>query len=283
MPELKNRNLDKKTVNGFGEEWDRFNQSELNPEELKQIFNLYFSNFPWNNLPETAIGFDMGCGSGRWANFVASKVFKLYCVDASSKALNVAKENLKHHKNCHFENVSVDEFNPKEKEFDFAYSLGVLHHLPNTQDALNSCTKKLKPGGYFLLYLYSNLEQESTLYKFIWKISEFMRKIICILPFSIKKLVCDFIALTAYFPLARLSLILDRLGINTSSIPLSFYKNTSFYTMRTDALDRFGTRLEKRFSKKEMTFLMENAGLENIIFNSHRPHWVAMGRKKNNE
>ena len=45
---------------------------------------------------------------------------------------------------------------------------------------------------------------------------------------------------------------------------------------RTDALDRFGTRLERRFTKAEMHKLMEEAGLENITF-STTSFWTAIG------
>lgn len=48
--------------------------------------------------------------------------------------------------------------------------------------------------------------------------------------------------------------------------------------MRTDALDRFGTRLERRFTKIEMKELMERAGLENIKF-SETSFWTAVGYK----
>ena len=49
--------------------------------------------------------------------------------------------------------------------------------------------------------------------------------------------------------------------------------------MRTDALDRFGTRLEKRFTRKEIAQMMELAGLERIAF-SDSPCWCAMGYRK---
>lgn len=49
--------------------------------------------------------------------------------------------------------------------------------------------------------------------------------------------------------------------------------------MRTDALDRFGTRLEKRFTKNEMQAMMENCGLENVTF-SETSFWTAIGYKK---
>ena len=50
--------------------------------------------------------------------------------------------------------------------------------------------------------------------------------------------------------------------------------------MQTDALDRFGTKIEKRFTRNEITKMMKDAGLENIIFSEKEPYWVALGYKK---
>ena len=66
-------NVDVKTVEGFGEEWSRFDQSELDEREHLQIFEDYFRIFPWESLPDNAVGFDLGCGSGRWAKLVAPR------------------------------------------------------------------------------------------------------------------------------------------------------------------------------------------------------------------
>ena len=49
--------------------------------------------------------------------------------------------------------------------------------------------------------------------------------------------------------------------------------------MRTDALDRFGTKFEQRFSKKEIAFMMEKSGLKNIKFSNHAPFYCALGYK----
>ena len=49
--------------------------------------------------------------------------------------------------------------------------------------------------------------------------------------------------------------------------------------MRTDALDRFGTRLEQRFSRNEIERMMTAAGLTDIVFSEREPYWVACGRK----
>jgi hypothetical protein len=49
--------------------------------------------------------------------------------------------------------------------------------------------------------------------------------------------------------------------------------------MRNDALDRFGTRLEQRYTKAEVRELLEAAGLERIEFSDSTPYWVAVGRR----
>ena len=65
---------------------------------------------------------------------------------------------------------------------------------------------------------------------------------------------------------ARESGIIERLGADVADWPLSTYRDKSFYTMRTDALDRFGTRLERRFSRAEIETMMHAAGLAYRIF-----------------
>jgi hypothetical protein len=63
-------------------------------------------------------------------------------------------------------------------------------------------------------------------------------------------------------------------------VPLSNYRNKSFYSMRTDALDRLGTRLEHRFTQAEIRRMMEAAGLDDIRFSPTVPFWCAVGIKK---
>ena len=272
------KNIDKATVDSFGDEWDRFNQADLSSKEAQEIFDQYFSIFPWQSLPQNAEGFDLGCGSGRWAKIMVKKVGHLHCIDPSN-AIEVAKELLSDVSNASFYKKSVDEFSLPINSQDFGYSLGVLHHVPDTAGAVKECASLLKPGAPFLMYLYYALENKSFFYKFLWRCSDFLRKIICRLPSGPKHLITDFIAVIIYFPLAKGSLIIEKLGLSISSIPLSFYRNCSFYTMRTDSRDRFGTPLEQRFTKEEIYELMEGAGFKNIIFNSSEPRWCVLGIK----
>ena len=81
----------------------------------------------------------------------------------------------------------------------------------------------------------------------------------------------------SYWPLARTALVLERLGVPVDTLPLSAYRHRSFYVMRTDALDRFGTRLEQRFTRAEILCLMTAAGLEDVTFSEVAPYWCAVG------
>ena len=273
------KNIDKKTVEDFGKEWNKYNQSSLSDEELKKSWDQYFDMFSFEELSNDSEGFDMGCGSGRWAKFVANKVHLLNCIDPSEKALNVAKRNLSNFSNIRYFNASVNDNILKENSQDFGYCLGVLHHIPDTLEGIKACAKLLKKNAPFLLYLYYNFENRSSFFKLIWRLSDFIRKIISSLSPKTKIFITSIIAYLIYYPLARFAFISEKLGIDVSNLPLSDYRNKSFYFMKTDALDRFGTRLEKRFSKDEIKRMLQEAGFRDIRFSKNMPFWVSISRK----
>jgi ubiquinone/menaquinone biosynthesis C-methylase UbiE len=276
----KMKNIDPKTVSSFGDEWSRFNQDGLSEAEHAFLFERYFDIFPWETLPAGAQGFDMGCGSGRWAILMAPKVGTLTCIDPSPEVLAVAQRKLSHLSNVRFVNASVsDQALPPDSQ-DFGYSLGVLHHVPDTASALWDCVRMLKPGSPFLLYLYYRFDNRARWFVLVWRVSDILRRIISLLPSRIKAMVTDLLAVLVYFPLARLALVGERLGFNVDRWLLSSYRQTSFYTMRTDSRDRFGTPLEQRFTRREITEMMQEAGLHDIQFSETFPFWCAMGRKR---
>ncbi len=194
-------------------------------------------------------------------------------------ALGQAKKNLARLDNCKFECASVTDCSLEDSSQDFGYCLGVLHHIPDTQSGLNDCVRKLKPEAPFLLYLYYRFDNRPAWFGLVWRLSDVLRKGISRLPFSIKLFVSQVLALSVYWPMSRLSLLLENLGFDVDNIPLSAYRDKSIYFLRTDALDRFGTRLEKRFTRSEIESMMHNAGLSNVSFSEESPFWVAVGTK----
>ncbi len=272
-------NLDKNTIKSFSDQWVRYDQTGMTDKEAQKIFKNYFSIFPWKKLTRSAEGFDMGCGTGRWAKFVAPKVRKLHCIDPSD-AIKVAKKKLKNFKNINYHRRSLDRSGIKKHSQDFGYLLGVLHYVPDARAAIKSCVKLLKPGAPILLYIYYSLENRPFWFKCLWNLSNLFRLTISRLPKFLNFLVCDLISIFIYFPLAKISLITESIGLNLKNFPLYFYRNTSFYVMRTDSRDRFGSPLEKRYSKKQIYQMMKDAGLEKIKFKNSVPFWTVIGYKK---
>jgi SAM-dependent methyltransferase/glycosyltransferase involved in cell wall biosynthesis len=273
------RNVDPSTVAGFGDAWRTFDQSRLPARDLEKQFQQYFDVFPWHELPAEPIGFDLGCGSGRWAGFVAPRVERLHCVDASASAIAVAEANLAEHSNCVFHHASVDSMPLEPHSMDFGYSLGVLHHVPDTEQGIRACVDKLRPNAPFLIYLYYALDQRPRWFRAIWRATDAIRVVLSRLPHPLKLGITSAIGVFVYWPMARLAWGLERLGLDVDGFPLSVYRDRSLYLMRADAYDRFGTRLEQRFTAPEIRGMMEAAGLERVTFSRGSPYWCAVGFK----
>jgi SAM-dependent methyltransferase len=273
-------NIDRKTVDGFGDEWTRMDQSGLSAEQRALAFDEYFDIFPWDRIDSASVGFDAGCGSGRWAVEMAPRVGTLHVVDASHAALMVARRNLAHVGNVEFHEASVDSLPFEDGSMDFGYSLGVLHHVPDTAAAIAACARKLKRGAPLLLYLYYAFDNRPRWFRTMWQASDVGRRVISRMPHSLRFATSQALAATVYWPVARSVRVLESLGIDVAGLPLSYYRNRSFYVMRTDALDRFGTRLERRFTRDEISAMMSAAGLEGVRFREGPPHWCAVGTKQ---
>jgi ubiquinone/menaquinone biosynthesis C-methylase UbiE len=274
------KNVDANVARGFGEEWSKFRQDETSfgREQRESIFEDYFRIFPWHLLPQGGgIGADVGCGTGRWAMMVAPRAAHLHLVDVSPDALAVARENLKNIKNVSFHLSSVGDIPLPARSLDFAFSLGVLHHVPDTQAAIDVIAAKLKAGAPFLIYLYYAFDNRPAWYRRLWAMSNGVRILVSRLPHRARIIISETIAAMVYWPLARLAALLRSLGVPNRSLPLSWYANKPFYVMRTDAYDRFCTRLEKRFTRAQIAQMLVRAGFQQIRFSDSPPYWCAVG------
>jgi SAM-dependent methyltransferase len=278
----KMQNLDPDVAAGFGHEWSMFKQSEaeLSPSDRQAIFDSYFRIFPWNELPANPVGLDVGCGSGRWSTIVAPRVGHLHLLDASADALAVARRNLDGAQNTSFHLASVGNIPLSDNSLDFAFSLGVLHHVPDTAAAIRTIAPKLRSGAPLLIYLYYAFDNRPGWYRTIWRASNLLRLVISRLPSSLKRAISELVALTIYWPLARVAALVERLGLPSSHIPLESYRHRAFYVMRTDAYDRFCTRLEQRFSRNQIEEMLVGAGFHEVQFSNEVPFWVAVARKR---
>jgi ubiquinone/menaquinone biosynthesis C-methylase UbiE len=282
MPADTDNNLDLRVASGFGREWSTFRQDEdhLSREQRQAIFDDYFGIFPWHLLPPGGgVGLDAGCGTGRWSVLVAPRVQHLHLLDPSAHALSVAKQNLRNVNNVSYHLDSVATIPVPPRSLDFAFSLGVLHHVPDTEAAIAAIADKLKPNAPFLVYLYYAFDNRPVWYRLLWRVTDLARFVVSRLPHRLRLAISQSVAALVYWPLARLARFVSRRGRSASALPLSYYADKSFYVMRTDAYDRFCTRLEKRFRRAEIERMLTRAGFKDITFSDKQPFWCAVGIK----
>jgi SAM-dependent methyltransferase len=284
MPKRKVTDSKETVVRGFGEEWEAFDHGSIEQPELESLFDAYFKSFPWKELPPDAVGFDAGSGSGRWASLVAPRVKTLHLIDASAQAMSVARARLAGSPNARFHVVALESAGSDDLGLvagcDFGYCLGVLHHLEDPLAGLVRCVALLKPGAPFLVYVYHALEHLPRWQRAAWHFSDVLRRGIARLPRRPRLWLTGAIALTVYLPLSRIARLIEVLGFDPSIVPLAAYRHRSLYVLRNDAFDRFGTSVEKRFTRVSLVDMLTQAGLDRIEILDGHP-WLALGYREN--
>ena len=281
----KDENLDQGVIDGFGHEWAAFDYTETETAEaLDAQFVAYCTPLDLNQFdPVTSVAGDFGAGSGRWSSRLAPYFSRIYALEPSDGASRVLKGKFTGDPKIVVLQETVGINSIPVASLDLAMSLGVLHHIPDTALAIQNVSHSIKPGGVFLCYLYYNLENKPTYYRLIFKGVNIVRRVISSSPQPVRRLSATIIAALVYWPLARLSKVLSTLGRNTSNLPLHHYANMPFVMLANDALDRFGTSLEQRFSKTEITEMLRAADfdLSTLQFSDREPFWTFAVNKKN--
>ncbi len=272
-------NIDLETVESFGEEWMKFDA--FSAEEIKNAGDQYFDIVTEKQLSNSSYVLDLGCGSGRWTKYMASKAKFIEAIDPSEAVFSAAQA-YNDLKNVRFTQAGVDTIPFNDNTFDFVISLGVLHHIPDTGKALASLIKKLKPGGHALIYLYYALDNRGFFYKLIFNASTLLRRVVSKLPHSLKQFVSDALAICIYLPFIALSKVIKTVvpGNLYMKVPLVYYRDKSWNIIRNDALDRFGTPLEQRFTKEQILEMLVAAGMEKFLFSDNEPYWHVLAQKK---
>ena len=279
----RDENIDQGVIDSFGHEWATFDYGETETSEALNVqFDAYCAPIDLSHFdPKNSIAADFGAGSGRWAARLVPYFSLVYVLEPSDGASKVLKGKFSDEEKIVVLQETVGANSIPFESLDLAMSLGVLHHIPDTGLAIKDVSLRIKPGGTFLCYLYYNLENKPYFYKLIFEAINAVRQVISLLPQRIKRIVCSSIAALIYWPLARFSKLMNRIGMNTSNIPLHHYANMPFVMLANDALDRFGTSLEQRFSKAEITEMLALAGFDisTLRFSELEPFWTFSVKK----
>ena len=274
----KDQNLDQQVIDSFGHEWAAFDYAESETNEaLDAQFMAYCTPIDLSQFnTKSSVAADFGAGSGRWASRLLPHFSLVYALEPSDGANKVLKNKFLKESRMKILQETVGVNSIPTGSLDLAMSLGVLHHIPDTGLAIKDVASKIKSGGFFLCYLYYKLDNKPLYYRGLFWTSNSLRWVISRLPYTLRRFIARTIASLIYFPLARTAKLLEKRGKNVLNFPLHHYANMPFVMLQNDALDRFGTRLEQRFSKKEITEMLGNAGfdLSTLKFSDVEPFWT---------
>lgn len=126
----------------------------LNPCRLKFVKDHIYSSFSEVAFdPEPLKGLkilDVGCGGGILCEPLARLGANVTGIDASPKAIMVAKEHaLKSDLEISYHCTTIESFS--EQDFDVVLALEIIEHVDNPENFIKFCSKKLKKEGLFFL------------------------------------------------------------------------------------------------------------------------------------
>ncbi len=262
------------TAKSFGYEWNQFSQMY---EDWQRNFLDYMSPHTSDFFQGKRI-LDAGCGSGRHAYYAAKFGAEVWGIDLG--AADVARRNT-----LEFDKVFIaqaDLYHPPFdfETFDFVYSIGVLHHLPDPEGAFRNLLRFLKPGGEVQIYLYWKPENQPVK-RFLLSVVTLFRQVTTRLPHKLLHWLSYPAAVVAFLFFVLPYKVLRVFGGTrklAEKLPMKQYADYPFRVCVNDQFDRFSAPIENRYSRAEVEGWLKRAQLEEIKVIANNG-WVGNGRK----
>src|SRR3990167_9407719 len=251
----------KKTGENFAYEWKYIYKE--NDYEKNNFFHFMGPFIKEEDLHDK-ITLDVGCGSGRFTKWAALSGAKIAFGADLGESVEAAYQMTKD-----IENVCIVQADiyamPFRGVIDIAYSIGVIHHLPEPKKGFIKLPNVLKPGGLMNIWVYNRRNNKRALYFY-----EPMRSILKKLP---KKVLHKISYLPAFIVhlLNFLTLFFKIIGLNdiAKQIPFSYYANFPFNMKLNDSFDVLATPKSNYYYSEEIKQWFTDASLEDIKSYEH--------------
>ncbi len=263
-----------KTARSFGYEWTRFPEMYA---EWEQRFLDYMQPHDAEFFRGKKV-LDAGCGNGRFAHYAAKYGAQVWAIDLGP-AVEVARRNTEGVGEAQV--IQADLHRPPfaPESFDFIYSIGVLHHLPDPEAAFQNLLRYLKPNGEVQIYLYWEPENQPVKRALLALVNSF-RHLTTRLPHGAVHALAFPAAVGAFTCFVWPHRLLKKIGFGTAAekLPMKQYAYYPFRVCVNDQLDRFSAPIENRYTRQEVRDWLDRAGLQDSQVNATFG-WVGTGRK----
>jgi SAM-dependent methyltransferase/uncharacterized protein YbaR (Trm112 family) len=256
--------------------WTRFGAREIQEGWEKDSYT-YTKLIP-ERIFEGAgkIGLDAGCGGGADLRRFWKQGIRIIGLDLSAGVDTIARMgDIPSHGDLVQGDLQRMPFKPGT--FDFIYSFGVLHHLPNPEEGFVALSEGLKPGAALITYLYELFDDRPQVARSIlWGIRQ-IRRVSAWIPPRMLYGCCWLLVPFVWAVFAVPARILSLLGVQKAA-RLPFSHTIRWPVLAADLYDRFAPPVEHRLSEKQVRELYARCGLERVEVRRYHG-WVSWGYK----
>jgi SAM-dependent methyltransferase/uncharacterized protein YbaR (Trm112 family) len=262
-----------RTFRSFSFQWNTFG-------DMYDFWEENFRDYVHPLTPEFfagKLGCDAGCGFGRHLHYATRYGAEMVGLDLSEAVLAAYRNNGASPR-AHV--VQGDIYRPPfaKSTFDFVYSVGVLHHLPDPEGAFRSLAPYVKPGGTLFAWIYGPRGGVSE------AVTRVLRRFTTRMDYRWLYALCVTIAATlrvgSHYPYRTLRRIpfLSRLA---EKLPLHDHHRYPFKVVVADAFDRLSVPLVRYYTEENMRGWLDAAGLvdgQTLRRFRNNESWRVLGR-----
>jgi SAM-dependent methyltransferase/uncharacterized protein YbaR (Trm112 family) len=255
------------TMHSFGYQWNTFSDVYSQWKDdffdfISPVDDTYFAG---------KSGLDVGCGMGRYTRVVGELGTEIIGMDLSN-AVEAAFVNTRHLPNVHIVqgDIHLPPFRPAS--FDFVYSLGVLHHLPEPRRGFDGMRQLTRAGGGIILWVYSDTKHP---------IYTFMRKFTLRLSFRVLRATCLTIAVMLWLAFILPNKLARAIGLDSFADRIKFqrYARFPFRALHTDLFDEFSAPIIHGHNEPEIRDWFQSSDCSDIVISPTGKHgWRAFGK-----
>ena len=263
------------TSRAFGTQWKML--ADLT-SVFREEFRSYFDPLAPTDLNGLAV-LDAGCGMGKFSYAAAEAGARVVIGVDLSEAVEVAHAHLRDRPNAHVVQASIYQLPFRPSAFEFVFSIGVLHHLPDPALGFERLVRLVHPGGRILVWLYALEGNE----RFVRLLDPWRARLFSRLPPAANRVIATVLAVPLwllirglYVPLARR----ERAGRLPYAPYFLYFHRLGFQVFWGTVYDKLVPPIAHYLSQGSVRRWLENADLTELALRHRNANsWTCLARR----
>ena len=267
----------RRTASSFGHLWA---QSVPDPEAEPRDYHFEKLAGALGFASPRGTLLDAGCGDGIDLGHRARMPdVEVVGAELSTGGCRTTAQRIRALPNAHIVQADLARLPFADGTFDFAYSYGVLHHMPKPDDGLSDIARVAKPGAEVAIYLYEDFSDRSAVWRAALALANWPRALTTRLPHRLLFALCQLGSPVVFATLTLPHRLLRRIpSLRPFANTLPFRHGTGPFSMTGDHNDRYSAPVEFRYSRSGTEAFVARAGLALRAIAKERG-WMALAER----